>query len=103
MIGSQKQFINIEPLVTNAVKSLLKLDAIFCNSSTCQKRELIGSMYPEKFTFEELEARTAKASEFYNYIYLINRQLESKKQRASDKNLCLPSLAPEAGLEPATL
>jgi hypothetical protein len=59
-------------------------------------------MYPEKFTFEELQHRTAQAGELYSCIYLINNQLREEKRRASDKNLCLPSLAPESGLEPTT-
>ena len=64
-----------------------------------EKRELIGSMYPQKFTFEYLQHRTAKSSDLYSFIYLINSELGKKKRRASDKNLCLPSLAPPRGYQ----
>ena len=36
-------------------------------------------------------------------IYQINSKLGVKKQRANENFFRLPSLAPEAGLEPATL
>ena len=103
IIHNQNAFINIEPIVDNAVSRLTMLDTIYYQSVNCEKRELIGSIYPQKCTFEDLQHRTAKAGDLYSFIYLINNELCKKKRRASDKNLCLPSLAPEAGLEPATL
>ncbi len=101
--SGQKRIINIEPIVKGAITSLTNLRAIYCQSDSSEKRILIGSMYPEKTTFEQLKHRTAKVDDLYGYIYLINSHLQAKKRRASDKNMCLPSLAPEAGLEPATL
>ena len=103
VIQNQNAFIDIEPIVNTAIDRLTKLDVIYYQSDNSEKRELIGSMYAEKFTFEDLQHRTAKTGDLYSFIYLINSELEKKKRRASDKNLCLPSLAPEAGLEPATL
>jgi hypothetical protein len=103
VIGSQNAFVDIEPLVSKAVSRLTLLDTIYCQSANCEKRELIGSMYPQKFTFEDLQHRTAKTADLYSFIYLINSELGKKKRRASDKNLCLPSLAPEAGLEPTRI
>jgi hypothetical protein len=58
-------------------------------------------MYAEKFTFEDLQHRTVKMSDLYSFIYLINSQLGKKKERANNKNLCLPSLAPPTGHESA--
>lgn len=69
----------VEVLLDDAILSLTKLNSIFCKSDTSEKRKLIGSMYPEKFTFETLLDRTAKLGETYQDIYLINRHLESKK------------------------
>jgi len=77
------------------------LNAIYCKSETYTKRELIGSMYPEKFTFEELQHRTAKMGELYSFIYLINSELEGKKEGQATDFSCLPILAPENGLEPS--
>jgi hypothetical protein len=60
-------------------------------------------MYPEKFTFEELQHRTAQAGELYSFIYLINNELRSKKRGQATVLPCLPIVAHDAGLEPATL
>ena len=60
-------------------------------------------MFPEKFKFEDLKHRNMKVSFLYGLIYQINSKLGAKKQRANEKSFRLPSMAPEAGLEPATL
>jgi hypothetical protein len=49
-----------------------------------RKRELIGSMYAEKFTFEDLQHRTAKTSDLYSFIYL-------KRQGALLNNIVIMS------------
>ncbi len=102
-INAKKQKEDIVPIVVKAIERLTQLDTIFSKSTTSVKREIVGSMYPQKFTFEELQHRTAFVSELYSFIYLINNELSDKKRRASDRFTCLPTLAPEAGLEPATL
>jgi hypothetical protein len=60
-------------------------------------------MFPEKFTFENLKDRTVKVSFLFLLIYQINSKLRDKKRRAGESHFTLPILAPEAGLEPATL
>jgi hypothetical protein len=40
---------------------------------------VIGSMYPEKITFEELEHRTANVDFLFQCIYQINNKLQGKK------------------------
>jgi site-specific DNA recombinase len=40
--------------------------ATYNKSDTYTKRELTGSMYPKKFTFEELQHRTAKVGDFFS-------------------------------------
>ncbi|MDB5115486.1 MAG: site-specific recombinase [Mucilaginibacter sp.] len=94
---------NIDPILRRAIGKLTQLNLIYSQSDTYEKRQLIGSMYPKKFTFEELQHRTAQTSELYSCIYLINSKLEEKKEGQATDFSCLPILAPEAGLEPATL
>ena len=100
---SNLRTVNIEPLLRKAIGKITQLDAMYLKSTTSDKRELIGSMYPEKFTYEELQHRTAQISELYKCIYLINSKLGGKKEGQATDFSCLPILAPEAGLEPATL
>ena len=94
---------NITPLLNKAIGNLTQLDALYSKSDTYKKRELIGSMYPQKFTYENLQHRTAQTSDLYTCIYLINSKITGKKRGQATDFSCLPILAPEAGLEPATL
>ncbi|MEB0262831.1 MULTISPECIES: recombinase family protein [unclassified Mucilaginibacter] len=66
---------NIEPILRKGIIKLTQLDTIYSKSTTSEKRELIGSMYPQKFTFEELQHRTAQTSELHSRIYLINSKI----------------------------
>ncbi|WP_208394750.1 hypothetical protein [Mucilaginibacter gilvus] len=91
---------NIEPMLKKAITKLTQLDAIHSKSTTSEKRKLIGWMYPQKFTFEELQHRTAFTSELYSCIYLINRKIVGKKEGQATDFSCLPILAAQTGLEP---
>lgn len=69
----------LEPIVDNALQTLAKLNEIYLKTDVEHKRRLIGSMFSSKFTFDELKARTAKISQTFNYIFLINNKLDGKK------------------------
>ena len=93
----------IKTALESATDKLMRLDSIYFNAKTEVQRKIIGSMYPEKFTFENLKHRTAKRSYIFSLIYQINSKLQSKKNGQATDFLCLPTMAPSAGLEPATL
>jgi len=93
----------VETVLDTAISKLTKLNVIYCKSDIKSKREIIGSMFPEKFTFEELQHRTAKVDILFQIIYLTNNKLEVKKEGQATVLPCLPIMAPSAGLEPATL
>ncbi len=90
-------------VLDRAIAKLTQIDVIYWQSEPDVQRQIIVSMFPEKFTFENLKARNIKVSFLYQLIYQINSMLGVKKRGASDRKTCLPTLAPEAGLEPATL
>jgi len=58
----------LEPIIDKAIHVLTRLDVIFFKSDSYWKRRIIGSMFPEKFTFENLKARTATVSPVFNCI-----------------------------------
>jgi hypothetical protein len=64
------------------------------------QRKTIGSIYPEKFTFEEIKDRTTKTSYFFNLIYLINSNLKSNKNGTNSQNLTLSRWVFLNGFEP---
>jgi len=51
-----------------AITKLTAIDTIYSNSDHYNKRTLIGSIYPEKFSIEDVKLRTAKRSEIFDYI-----------------------------------
>ena len=55
----------VERLLDKAITKLTQIDIICSNFNTYVQREIIGSMYPEKFTIGNLPHRTAKV-DFYS-------------------------------------
>ena len=94
--------INIEKQLKTAVDVLLNLDLLYKNGKISLKREIIGSIFPEKLSFDGTQHRTTRVNEVASLIYLISKELEDKKKWASDKKSCLPTRVGPAGLEPAT-
>ena len=94
--------INIETQLKNAVDVLLKLDLLYQNGKVALKREIIGSIFPEKLSFDGEEHRTTRINEVASIIYQISSDLESKKKWANIVETSLPTRVGPAGLEPAT-
>ncbi len=86
-----KNNINIEKELDKVIKILTNLDYFYETGDMKLRREIIGSMYPEKFTFENLQHRTARVNEAALLTYQIANELEAKKEWASDDKLCLPT------------
>ncbi|EHQ24803.1 recombinase family protein [Mucilaginibacter paludis] len=95
-----KSNISIEHDLDRAIKALTSLCGLYSLENMKLSRELIGSMYPEKFTLENLKDRTARVNEVAEIIYLISSELESKKEWASDEFSSLPTWVRPPGLEP---
>lgn len=77
----------VNNLVDKAIDNLCKLDVMFCKSDYYEKRKIVGSIYPEKFTFDEIKVRTALLSDPFKLIYLINSKLRGEKSWTADKIL----------------
>jgi site-specific DNA recombinase len=92
----------VEKTLDSALKSLADIDKIYCKSDHYAKRRLIGSIYPEKFTFEELRVRTAKQGEVFKFIYLINSKLIANKNGTNGNLLRLSQEVIPLGFEPRT-
>ncbi len=93
---------SIDSLLETGIETLLQLDQLYIDNGIDVKREIIGSIFPEKLTFDKTHYRTARVNEALRYMYLINRDLLVQKKGTSDisDNLYLP--AEWTGLEPAT-
>src|SRR5690606_868077 len=71
---------NIDRLLHTAINNLSKLDALYESGNIGAKRDIIGSLYPEKMTFEGNALRTTRINEAALYMYGIVNNLEPKKK-----------------------
>jgi len=94
--------INIEPIWDKAISSISQLDVLYENGTVTQKRKIIGSMFPEKLTFDGFQYRTTRINEALNLILLINSKIQSKKNGTNPSFLDLSHQVTPARLEPAT-
>jgi site-specific DNA recombinase len=94
--------LNLEKKILNrAVEALANIDLVYEKADIDQKRDIIGSIFPENLEFSESGYRTAKINEAAALIFQINSELRNEKSRISDKNLSKSGLVPRAGVEPA--
>ena len=92
---------SIDKLLYTTVNGLCKLDRFYETGTIEEKRELIGSMYPEKLTFDGNSLRTARINQAALCIYNIINELEGKKKGTSHVKNDLSRFVPRTGFEPA--
>lgn len=91
---------NIEPLWDKAISSISQLDVLYEKGTVTQKRKIIGSMFPEKLTFDGFQHRTTRINEALNLMLLINSKIQSKKNGTNPSFLDLSHQVIPTGLEP---
>ncbi len=92
---------NIEPLLEKAVSNLAHLDELYRDGDAKRKRVIIGSIYPEKLTFDGFVYRTTRINEAVELIYTLDKGF-SKKETGQTKEVfdlsCLVSPRQESNL-----
>ena len=81
--------IDIEQLLIRGYNTLINLQNIFVDSDIMKKREIIGSTYPEKLTFDGFSFRTARLNEAVQLIYSLGAGFSGQKNRTSAKKIDL--------------
>ena len=99
--ASEDDNVRIDHLLDKGVMNLLKLSGIYHDGGIEKKREVIGSMYPEKMTFDGTLLRTTRVNEAVRFIYMIDSELGQNKNRTNLKNSNLSCKVGVAGFEPA--
>ena len=69
----------IEGLLDTVIEKFTNIDERYAKAELPEKRKIIGSMYVEKISFDDVKHRTAKVSEPLDLILLINNKLKDKK------------------------
>lgn len=99
---SVKNTTDIETLLKTAISNISKLDILYVEGSVTQKRKIIGSIFPEKLTFDGFQYRTNRVNEAISLMCLLSKQLEGKKNGTSPNFLDLSQQVIWLGLEPRT-
>lgn len=81
---------HLNPIVNRVVSYLSRLDINYLDADISKKRELIGSIFLKKWQFDGEKHRTAQVNEAASHIYLINKNLQGKKNGAKSNFLTLP-------------
>ena len=82
------------------LEKLESFDNLFINSDIDRKRQLVGSIFPEKFQFENKKIRTADINPILLKIASVNRGLKGNKKRDKSKNNDLSLEVLKVGIEP---
>jgi site-specific DNA recombinase len=88
-------------LLDKAVATLSCLDKLYEKADNKMKREIIGSIYPEKLVFDGFCYRTAWLNEAVELIYNLDKGSSENKKGQTEENFDLSSVVPETGFEPA--
>lgn len=94
---------NIEPLLEKAVSNLAHLDELYKEGDVKRKRVIIGSIYPEKLTFDGFQYRTTRVNEAVELIYTLDKGFSQKETGQTKEVFDLSCLVPRTGFEPAHL
>lgn len=71
---------NIKPLLNKAISHISQLSKLYEEGSTAAKRKIIGSIFPEKLTYEGFECRTTRINEGLRLMLLFSSKLAAKKK-----------------------
>jgi site-specific DNA recombinase len=101
LAGCSQSEKSINGLLDQAMSNLDKLDTLYEQGTVALKRQIIGSIYPEKLTFDGEQYRTGRLNEAVRLIYTMNKGFSEIKNRKSDKKMRFSGKVPRTGIEPA--
>lgn len=97
----KREISNIGQIINGAIEAITNIAKLYTHSGIQTKREIIGSIFPEKLEFDGKHYRTARMNTVAYYIFQINNELHQNKNRTNNQFDHLSCLVPEAGIEPA--
>ncbi len=93
---------NISGILKTAVQNMTCLDKSYMQGSIQKKRQIIGSIFPEKLCFDKTKGRTGRVNEAVQLIYALGKSFSEIKKPDSGRNLHEPGEVTPLGLEPRT-
>lgn len=92
---------NIEPKRRYSISLINNIDDYIRDAKVEVKCKLIGSMFPEKITFDGKSYRTNSYNSVLDLIYKQTNQLKGDKKEIGERFNSFPDSVPRAGIEPA--
>jgi site-specific DNA recombinase len=93
---------NVEPLLNKAISNISQLATLYEEGTTARKRKIIGSIFPEKLTFENNQVRTTRINEGLRLMLLFYKGLDNKKKGTNQNFSDLSQEVNAEGFEPST-
>ena len=93
---------NIHTLLDKVIANLASLNTIYQDAGTIKKRQIVGSIFPEKLIFDGENYRTAKLNEAVQLIYTLDVAFRENKNGTSGDLSNLSHQVIPLGLEPRT-
>lgn len=85
--ASSKCVYSIQALINQSLKTMGRLDELYSDGDTTKKREIIGSIFPEKLVFDGINYRTSRLNSAVEMIYKLGEGLgENEKGEIVMKN-----------------
>ena len=76
--------LDIPKLIEQALEKLTNIWKLYSEGGIAVKREIIGSIFPEKLEFDGKHYRTTRINSIAHYIFQINNELSLLKKKRND-------------------
>ena len=80
---------NIDELLDKALDVLCNLNQLYEEGDLKRKRNIIGSIFPEKVTFSGFYYRTARINEVVRLMYAMDANLGENKNRQPESKVSI--------------
>ena len=94
--------VEIDGLLTDGFNTLLNLEHLYNDGDIIKKRDIIGSIYPEKLTFDGFTYRTARLNEVIRLLFNMGAGFSGQKKRTNRKKNDLSCEVTLSGFKPET-
>ena len=91
---------NVETLINQGLQVLANLEVLYREADTKRKRQIIGSIYPEKLVFDGFHYRTARLNEAVALIYKLGAGFSGNEKGEIDPKINFSFLVDPYGFEP---
>jgi site-specific DNA recombinase len=96
--GFSKKENNIDGLLNKAVSNLSAIDVLYEEGTITERRQIIGSIFPEKLTFDGFAYRTTRINEAVRLVFSLDTGFSEMKNRKSNEFSCLSGWVVPTGL-----